>query len=371
MKFGLNPSGKYRMLFYSFFSLLAAYGVFCFVISSQALILDDLNEFKIEAFTDADLHGDSKSYLKINKNKEFENSYTIGYKLVYPYAGIIIKRKNDAYFSSKNSVLSFTAIADTTMRIPVRFNIYVNNFSKKEAGASLLFLEKIVLLEKGINHISIPSDDLKIPSWWYSLNHITEDQLPAYDLAQTFNIAFVNDQLLDEGGTRKVKYKDLSLKKDLTFYHSIALIFFGIGFLLLAIFYFLPLLLKKEIYIPINRQEVINNEINYLSLVKEAIAKSYTNPELRAKHIAKEVGITENKLGAILKEGTSMTFTEYLNFVKIEEAKRLLAETDLPISDIGYQVGFDYPQSFNRVFKKYTSLTPSEFKQYNHLKIRT
>ena len=47
----------------------------------------------------------------------------------------------------------------------------------------------------------------------------------------------------------------------------------------------------------------------------------------------------------------------------IEKAKELLFTSNLSVSEIAYQLGFEFPQSFNKLFKKKTNLTPLEFKQ--------
>jgi len=47
----------------------------------------------------------------------------------------------------------------------------------------------------------------------------------------------------------------------------------------------------------------------------------------------------------------------------IEKAKELLSTTNLSVSEIAFQLGFEYPQSFNKLFKKKTDQTPLEFKQ--------
>ena len=46
-----------------------------------------------------------------------------------------------------------------------------------------------------------------------------------------------------------------------------------------------------------------------------------------------------------------------------EKAKELLSTSNLSVSEIAYQLGFEFPQSFNKLFKKKTNLTPLEFKQ--------
>jgi AraC-like DNA-binding protein len=79
--------------------------------------------------------------------------------------------------------------------------------------------------------------------------------------------------------------------------------------------------------------------------------------------VQKEIGISETKLSAILKENTDMSFKRYLNHIRTEEAKRLLRETDRQVMDIAYKVGYGNISHFNRVFKEAENCSPNEYRK--------
>jgi len=56
-------------------------------------------------------------------------------------------------------------------------------------------------------------------------------------------------------------------------------------------------------------------------------------------------------------------FVEYLNRFRVDKAKSLLQSTDLLIKEVGYKVGFNSTQNFNRVFKRWTGMTPQQYRQ--------
>ena len=62
-----------------------------------------------------------------------------------------------------------------------------------------------------------------------------------------------------------------------------------------------------------------------------------------------------------------MNFTEYVSRVRIENAKNLLLNPNLRISEIAYQVGFQSLTHFNRVFKKVAGESPTEYRLKVHL----
>lgn len=67
----------------------------------------------------------------------------------------------------------------------------------------------------------------------------------------------------------------------------------------------------------------------------------------------------------VFREKTGMTFVEYLSFIRILNAQKLLAETDEPISDIAKKVGIPNISYFNRKFKAQNSMTPGQYREAN------
>lgn len=73
--------------------------------------------------------------------------------------------------------------------------------------------------------------------------------------------------------------------------------------------------------------------------------------------------ISPSYLSKVFKEATGFTFVEYLNNVRIKEAKRLLAETDQKVIQIAEEVGFGSITHFGRVFKEITGNQPLHFRK--------
>jgi AraC-like DNA-binding protein len=64
----------------------------------------------------------------------------------------------------------------------------------------------------------------------------------------------------------------------------------------------------------------------------------------------------------LIKGALNTTFTEYLTYVRLQMAERLLFSTDKPISEIVYETGFSTPQNFFKVFKAAYGYTPHKYK---------
>ena len=91
--------------------------------------------------------------------------------------------------------------------------------------------------------------------------------------------------------------------------------------------------------------------------------QNFSRPELNAVMASEELGISEKYLYALLKEQTGRTFASYLEDLRIEFARRCLEETDWSNEKIAQGSGFGSTNSFYRVFKKQTGVSPSVYRK--------
>lgn len=100
--------------------------------------------------------------------------------------------------------------------------------------------------------------------------------------------------------------------------------------------------------------------------VMEYVEANY-GEDLSLDMLAGKLGITGPYLSTYFKEKTGTNFSDYINTVRMNKAIEMLRDTDLKIQEIASLVGYYTVASFNRVFKKYTGVTPSEFRKRNHI----
>ncbi len=84
--------------------------------------------------------------------------------------------------------------------------------------------------------------------------------------------------------------------------------------------------------------------------------------DLSLAEISQAADLSEFHFARLFKKITGMTPHNYLASMRIERARRLLAETDLPISDVGAQVGYSSQSHFTKVFREATGMTPRAFR---------
>lgn len=85
--------------------------------------------------------------------------------------------------------------------------------------------------------------------------------------------------------------------------------------------------------------------------------------DLSLDHLAERMNLHPNYISSLFKKETGQTFVNYLNMLRIQAAQELLmSNSDLSVSSIGQQVGYDSKCYFSKVFKKYTGTTPGAYR---------
>ena len=93
------------------------------------------------------------------------------------------------------------------------------------------------------------------------------------------------------------------------------------------------------------------------------IKKNYDNPDLVFKDVADEVHLSTSYLSILMKKYGNINYNQYLNEVRIENAKKLLASPDTKSYEVAYRVGFNSSQYFSSTFKKIVGVTPNDYKE--------
>ncbi|KFC18039.1 helix-turn-helix domain-containing protein [Epilithonimonas lactis] len=102
-------------------------------------------------------------------------------------------------------------------------------------------------------------------------------------------------------------------------------------------------------------EDILNQYFNN----EQAIQKGLPS----VQYIAEQLNVSANYLSDMLRSLTGSNTQQHIHNKLIELAKEILSTTDLSVAEIAYQLGFEYPQSFSRLFKTKTSMTPAQFRQ--------
>lgn len=81
------------------------------------------------------------------------------------------------------------------------------------------------------------------------------------------------------------------------------------------------------------------------------------------QYVAEKLNVSPNYLSGLLKVLTGQSTQQHIHDKLIEKAKEKLSATDLSVSEIAYQLGFEHSQSFSKLFKSKTDFTPLGYRQ--------
>jgi AraC family transcriptional activator of pobA len=103
---------------------------------------------------------------------------------------------------------------------------------------------------------------------------------------------------------------------------------------------------------------------NFGKLLKEYFDSNMTQREgiPSVSYFSERLHLSQNYLSDMLRSTTGQSAQQHIQQKLMDDAKELLANSDLKVSEIAYQLGFEYPQSLHRLFKSKTQLSPLEYR---------
>ncbi|AEV99488.1 transcriptional regulator, AraC family [Niastella koreensis GR20-10] len=114
-------------------------------------------------------------------------------------------------------------------------------------------------------------------------------------------------------------------------------------------------------------RKVMNNDL----LAKlEQVLDTYLDKDMAlakglptVQYLAEQLHVSPHYLSDMLRTQTGQNAQQLIHHKIIERAKVLLSNTTLTVAEVAYQLGFEYPQSFNKLFKQKTRVSPLEFRK--------
>ena len=223
------------------------------------------------------------------------------------------------------------------------------------------------------NKVTIALDDLETPQWWLS-KYGFEYSEKGYQLNKTMGFAWVNSLQSPANTLSNVKLTEIQLLGAEPRYIYAA----GAVCLCLWVLFFIRQLRRYAAALTVEIRTRVKDDqplMAYKKLLiepqkdkeKDALlrymATEYTNHELSLEAAISSLNINRNKINDILKEELGLTFTAYLNKLRLTEAARLLTEsTNVNVSEIAYAVGYNNVPYFNKLFKQEYGCAPKTFK---------
>ncbi|HPW51701.1 MAG TPA: AraC family transcriptional regulator [Spirochaetota bacterium] len=242
---------------------------------------------------------------------------------------------------------------------------FIKNFSISSKPLSSMYLIKEIPVTKEIKSFDISLSEFRVEKWWYEVNELNpfdKSIKPDFESISAVNIE--NAECFGFNIQDEVKIDEI------TFYKSGKRKWF-IFAVLTMLYLILTYIFRKNIFS--SKQETLfydykkiefkNNISTDHETILRIISENYTDPELSVEKTAELSNTDTLKISKIIKKNTGLSFPQYLNAIRITEAKRLLAETDVKIIEISFAVGFGNLSHFNRCFKTSEKISPKDYRK--------
>jgi AraC-like DNA-binding protein len=301
--------------------------------------------------------------------------------IAYPYAGIGIDLISDTQklsgqfidFSSFDS-LSITLRTKYMKQVQVKLITHDPNLTRLEDPMSARYLLQVIPSDRSYQNIHIPISSFSIPEWWFERNGFkAPDQLKYLERGIKIDISSGSGTML--GIADEIEIKKITLFGSNHFLNKMIL---SLAIIITALFLgFLWIdhskrLTEQKIEVKLRKEQALENysklpleshQKQEAERVIDYINSNYQNASLSLEDVCREVGLNRNKLSEILKKNVGMTFSSYVNEIRLKEACRLLIETDLQVIEISINIGFGNVSHFNKVFKQTYQKTPLEYRR--------
>ncbi|MFP4164431.1 MAG: helix-turn-helix domain-containing protein [Chitinispirillaceae bacterium] len=286
----------------------------------------------------------------------------------HPYAGLIFHLGADSQFLdlSAYDYLCMKIRGSTPLELSVHLRSFVEEFTNPEDIMTYRFLVKEIHSADSVKFFRIPLHSFSTPQWWYSRHRVESDSFPKESFNQVVDLVI-------QSATATPLNKKIGLELDYIGFEKDVLsrliwwLSFSGGYLLLS---FSGILIFRN-----SRKKQLRPVVSYEQLEVESytdedarrivsfIARSYSNPDLDVAEVGREVGLSQAKVSSVFKTALSCSFRQYLNTIRITEAKRLLRATDRQVADISRKVGYNNVAHFNRIFKSSEGVTPNQYRK--------
>lgn len=324
---------------------------------------------KFYAYNDTAEQGNSEiNYFRQDSSLVF--GYTLRSGYAYPYAGFVaVPDKNCFYDFHKFNRLIITSKTSSSSSFRIYFHTYEDSITKSGIATSERYNGVQIPAERDFKTYIFSFSEFITPEWWYQRNKVFPLQLEKSDYSRVTAIDFNNGV-----STEKDRPDTLTIT-ELKIYRDIRLDILKITMAMLS--YFLVLFIiwywnnRKEKpnqnsrikVIPYQKIEMPNSSDEESEKIVSYLGKNFNDPDITINKIAISTGISSYKVPVVIQNVFKCSFKEYLNKIRIEEAMRLLSETDRQVTEISFSVGYNSLPHFCRLFKDITGKTPREFRE--------
>lgn len=379
-----TPSALYRNALIIFIALLfitalGAHLSFEHTFLAERLLPAPKSLFSWSVATSSDADSKGGSAIRLNDaTQSVDYTFTISNRAAYSYASVDLafREREDSpslVNFSPYTHLRFHAKCSPRNILSLTLHTFDKQFSHPHNPETYRIPMTFFSCDEQWTQVDVDLRHLEIPEWW--LRH---HQLPLsdrhYDLRQVSGLSFGISVQSPRDVESTAKIVELELRgRDWTAAYLYATCTAAL-WLAYAFWLFrkhtqvLVTDLKEKIQkdrplIAYQQLSVEPHRDKEKSAVLRYMATEYANPDINLEAAIAATGVNRSKINSILKDETGLTFSAYLNKLRLTEAARLLAdEPEANVAEIAFSVGYNNASYFNKLFKNEYGCSPKAFK---------
>lgn len=357
-------------------TLLAGYSLINFSQIQDSLVPGSQSRYPWRAFPSTDVEFGGGSVMDVKDSAYNINfDFTLTTAIKYPYATFALIFADDP---NSNNIEDWSAYSSVELRVKCNPEniLHLTLFTDDEKitkGSSDInaFRHSLAFFScsKEWKTVQIDLNRMDVAEWWLQRHNLNLDDRN-YSLHKVGAVALSTSIQSPVNTPSNVMVQEFVLKgKNSALIYTLRILVLALWSLFLGWVGYLFYLSRRRsntvhdvvpvTYQPLSIEPKHDREkesvLNYM-------ASRYSNPELSVDIAVNDLGINRIKINEILRAETGLTFSLYLNKLRLTEAARLLADKQIGVAETAFAVGYNSLSYFNRLFKKEYGCNPSAYK---------
>lgn len=344
---------------------------------------DSVFPWRLEALTDVEKGGTSS--ISVNDSSvRLDYDYVLTRDVDYPHVTALIifaGLKNPEYLAdlSRYSTVAFRVKCAPHNLLAFHLHSFDPRVTDRENFSSYRIAEALFTCHEEWSDVEIDLLHLEVPAWWLQAFEVElSDQ--NYLLDRVGGISIGASRQGPVNTPANVTISELTLhgrdwRHAWTFAGLLVLAWSGFVFWLFRQ-YTKSLIADVKDKLRKDRPLIAHQQLSTepqqdqeKTVLLRFIATEYADPDMSLEKTITTLGINRVKINGILKEELGLTFTAYLNKLRLTEAARLLSENSKAnVAEIAFLVGYNNVTYFNRLFKDEYGYSPTTFKSIRRRK---
>lgn len=321
--------------------------------------------FDYRTYSDSTAGGDSKIVRKVVSDSIIELEFKISNKISSPYVGLNIgPKQSPAINLDKYNQMKLKISGKEIEGISIAL-VTENTFKTGDKIKSDILFYHIFKISSGINTYRISLDKFKMPDWWSETNRIENASAikPELQSLKAINVSSAFTPELDKTLSFEIYALEFTRDNKLLFTLIAVFEFLFILFVFVVLYWAEKTKMNRKVitiaYKPVENKNIGSGKSDFVGFINS----NFQNCDLTLDFVSGETGISQRKIANEIQSRFGCNFKTYINRLRINESKRLLANKKLNIGEIAFKVGFNNQSHFNRVFKAEFQISPTEYRE--------